>query len=246
MENTIEGRNPVLEALRSGRPIEKIVMLKGIERHGVIAEILHLAQSRGIPTENLERPAMNRMSVISVNQGVIAVTSPKEYVALEDLMQIPAAKNEAAFFIILDGLEDPHNLGAILRTADATGVHGLIIREKREVGLTAAVEKASAGALEYMPVARVTNLTQTIEKLKKRNIWVVGIDQAGDSSYTSIDYKPPTAFVIGGEGKGLSDLIKKNCDFLGFIPMRGQLSSLNASVAAAVIMFEVVRQRAKM
>jgi 23S rRNA (guanosine2251-2'-O)-methyltransferase len=242
--NTIEGRNPVLEALRSGRPIEKIVMLKSIERHSVIAEILHLAQSRGIPVENVERPIMSRIAVTTVNQGVIAVASPKDYVTIEDLMQIPTARYETAFFIILDGLEDPHNLGAILRTADASGVHGLIIREKREVGLTAVVEKASAGALEYVPVARVTNLSQTIEQLKTQNIWVVGIDQAGDANYTSIDYRPPTAIVIGGEGKGLSDLVKKKCDFLGYIPMQGKLSSLNASVAAAVVMFEVVRQRA--
>ena len=164
---------------------------------------------------------------------------------LDELLLIPAARDEAPFFIILDGLEDPHNLGAILRTADASGVHGVIIREKREVGLTAAVEKASAGALEYVPVARVTNISQTIEQLKKNNIWVIGIDQDGDTNYTSIDYKPATAIVIGGEGKGLSDLVKKNCDFLGFIPMRGKLSSLNASVAAGVVMFEVVRQRAK-
>jgi 23S rRNA (guanosine2251-2'-O)-methyltransferase len=245
MENTIEGRNPVLEALRSGRPIEKIVMLKSIERHSVIAEILHLAQSRGIPVENVEKPVIGRLAVTQSNQGVIALASPKDYVTLEELLLIPAAKNEAAFFIILDGLEDPHNLGAILRTADASGVHGLIIREKREVGLTAAVEKASAGALEYVPVARVTNLSQTIEQLKKQNIWVVGVDQAGDTNYTSIDYKPPTAIVIGGEGKGLSELVKKNCDFLGFIPMQGKVSSLNASVAAAVVMFEAVRQRAK-
>ena len=245
MENTIEGRNPVLEALRSGRPIEKIVMLKSIERHSVIAEILHLAQSRGIPVENVERPVIGRLAVTQSNQGVIALASPKDYVTLEELLLIPTAKNEAAFFIILDGLEDPHNLGAILRTADASGVHGLIIREKREVGLTAAVEKASAGALEYVPVARVTNLSQTIEQLKKQNIWVVGIDQAGDTNYSSIDCRPPTAIVIGGEGKGLSDLVKKNCDFLGFIPMRGKVSSLNASVAAAVVMFEAVRQRSK-
>jgi 23S rRNA (guanosine2251-2'-O)-methyltransferase len=243
MENTIEGRNPVLEALRSGRPIEKIMMLKNIDRHSGIAEILYLAQSRGIPVENVDRPAIDSLAVTSANQGVIAIAAPKDYVGLEELLEIPAAKGEVPLFIILDGLEDPHNLGAILRTADASGAHGVIIREKRAVGLTAAVDKAAAGALEYVAVARVTNITQTIEYMKKKNIWVIGIDQDGDTNYTRIDYKPATAIVIGGEGKGMSDLVKKNCDFLGFIPMKGKISSLNASVAAGVVLFEVVRQR---
>jgi 23S rRNA (guanosine2251-2'-O)-methyltransferase len=245
MVNTIEGRNPVLEALRSGRPIEKIMLVKNIERHSVIAEILHLAEINGIPVEYVDRPAIDRLAVTPAHQGVMALAAPKDYVDLEELLKIPAAKGEAPLFVILDGLEDPHNLGAILRTADASGVHGVIIREKRAVGLTAAVEKAAAGALEYMPVARVTNISQTIEYLKKNNIWVIGIDQAGDTNYTRIDYKPATAIVVGGEGKGLSDLVKKNCDFMGFIPMRGKISSLNASVAAGVVMFEVVRQRSK-
>jgi 23S rRNA (guanosine2251-2'-O)-methyltransferase len=146
-------------------------------------------------------------------------------------------------FIILDGIEDPHNLGAILRTADATGAHGVIIRERRAVGLTPIVEKASAGALEYIPVARVANISQTIETLKKNNVWIVGIDQTGDINYTQVDYVPPTALVIGGEGQGLSNLVKKHCDFLAFIPMKGKISSLNASVATGVAMYEVVRQR---
>jgi 23S rRNA (guanosine2251-2'-O)-methyltransferase len=243
MENTIEGRNPVVEALRAGRPISKIMLLKNSDRHSVIAEILHLAQTRGIPVDYVERPVIERLAATPANQGVVALAAPKDYMDLDELLQIPAARGEAPLFVILDGLEDPHNLGAILRSADASGVHGVIIREKREVGLTAFVEKSAAGALEYVPVARVTNISQTIDKLKKQDIWVIGIDQAGDTNYTRIDYKPATAIVIGGEGKGLSDLVKKNCDFLGFIPMRGKISSLNASVAAGVIMFEVVRQR---
>ncbi len=243
MENTIEGRNPVLEALRSGRTIGKIILLKNIDRHGVIAEILHLAESRGIQVEYLDRAGIDRLAETAANQGVIALAAPKGYVELEELLRIPAARSENAIFVILDGLEDPHNLGAILRTADASGVHGVIIREKREVGLTAAVEKAAAGALEYIPVAKVTNLSRTIEFLKRNNIWIIGIDQGGDTNYTRIDYKPATAIVIGGEGKGLSDLVKKSCDFLGFIPMRGKISSLNASVAAGVVLFEVLRQR---
>ncbi|HSW56780.1 MAG TPA: 23S rRNA (guanosine(2251)-2'-O)-methyltransferase RlmB [Dehalococcoidales bacterium] len=243
MENTIEGRNPVLEALRAERPIRKIMLSKSVERHGVIAEILHLAGTRGIPVEYVEKAAIDRLAQSVSHQGVIALAAAKAFVSLDELLEIPGSKGETPLFIILDGMEDPHNLGAILRTADASGVHGLIIREKREVGLTAAVEKASAGALEYVPVAKVTNLTRTIEYLKGKNIWIIGVDQAGDTNYSRIDYKPATAIVIGGEGQGLSALVKKACDFLAFIPMRGRVSSLNASVAAGVALFEVVRQR---
>jgi 23S rRNA (guanosine2251-2'-O)-methyltransferase len=177
------------------------------------------------------------------NQGIIAFVSAKEYLGLDEILALPVAKNEIPLFIVLEGIEDPHNLGAIIRTAEAAGAHGVIIREKRAVGLTSTVEKASAGALEFMPVARVTNIAQTIETLKQRNIWVVGIDRQGESEYTQINYIPPTAVVIGGEGQGLSALVKKRCDFVVRIPMRGRISSLNASVAAAVVMYEVLRQR---
>ncbi len=243
MDSIIEGRNPVLEALKSGRPINKILLLKNIERHGIIADILHLAQQNGVLLEYIERQAIDRLGQSGANQGIIALTAAKEYADLDELLAIPAQKGQTAFFIVLDGLEDPHNLGAIIRTADACGVHGVIIRERRAVGLTSVVEKASAGALEYVPVARVTNISQTIETLKKNNVWVVGIDQAGQSDYTKIDYQPATAIVIGAEGEGLSDLVRKNCDFLAAIPMRGRIASLNASVAAAVVMYEVVKQR---
>jgi len=243
MDNIIEGRNPVLEALKSGRPINKILLVKNIERHGIIADILHLAQQNGVLLEYVERQAIDRLGQSGANQGIIALTAAKDYVDLDELLAIPAQKGQTAFFIVLDGLEDPHNLGAIIRTADAAGAHGVIIRERRAVGLTSVVEKASAGALEYVPVARVTNISQTIETLKKNNVWVVGIDQAGQSDYTKIDYKPATAIVIGAEGQGLSDLVRKNCDFLAAIPMRGRIASLNASVAAAVVMYEVVKQR---
>ena len=243
MDNTIEGRNPVLEALKSGWPINKILLLKNIERHGIIADILHLAQQNGVLLEYVERQAIDRLGQSGANQGIIALTAAKDYVELDELLAIPAEKKQTAFFIVLDGLEDPHNLGAIIRTADAAGAHGVIIRERRAVGLTPVVEKSSAGALEYVPVARVNNISQTIETLKKNNVWVVGIDQAGQTDYTKIDYKPATAIVIGAEGQGLSDLVRKNCDFLAAIPMRGRIASLNASVAAAVVMYEVVKQR---
>ena len=243
MADIIVGRNPILEALKSGRPVDKILIAKNIERHGVIAEIIHRAQTGDIPLEWVERQAIDRMSETSSSQGILAFTSAKEYVDLQDLLAISGKKNEAAFYVILDGIEDPHNLGAVLRTAEAAGVHGIVTRERRAVGLTSTVAKASAGALEYVPVARVTNISQTIETLKQKNIWIVGIDQSSELGYTQLDYKPPTALVVGGEGRGLSDLVKKSCDFLVRIPMKGKISSLNASVAAGVMMYEVVRQR---
>jgi 23S rRNA (guanosine2251-2'-O)-methyltransferase len=243
MSDTIEGRNPVLEALKSERPISKVLLAAGGGRHGVIAEILHLASERGIPYEYLERPMIDRLSQTGAHQGVIALTAAKDFADVDELLEIPSRTGQSAFFVLLDGIEDPHNLGAILRTAEAAGVQGVIIRERRAIGLTSTVEKASAGALEYVPVARVANISHTIETLKKKNIWVVGIHQGAQNVYTRIDYKPGTAIVIGAEGKGLSDLVKRNCDFLASIPMKGRISSLNASVAAAVMMYEVVRQR---
>jgi 23S rRNA (guanosine2251-2'-O)-methyltransferase len=245
MAETIEGRNPVLEALKAGRPVGKILLAKNIERHGAVAEIIHLAQSKGIPIDYIERTAIDRLGQTAANQGIIAFTTAKEYADLDELLEISQSKKSAALFVVLDGIEDPHNLGAILRTADASGADGVIIREKRAVGLTSIVEKASAGAIEYVPVARVANISQTLETLKKNNVWIVGIDQSAKTNYTEIDYRPGTAIVIGGEGRGVSDLVKKNCDFLASIPMKGKISSLNASVAAAVVLYEVVRQRDK-
>jgi 23S rRNA (guanosine2251-2'-O)-methyltransferase len=245
MASILEGRNPVLEALRAGRPISKIFLAKNIERHSVIAEIIYIAKTKGIPLEYVERAAIDRQSETGANQGILAYTISKEYLDLDELLSISKDKNENPLYIILDGIEDPHNLGAILRTAEASGIHGVIVREKRAVGLTPIVEKASAGAIEYIPISRVTNISQTIEYLKKNNIWVVGIDQAGKTNYTRIDYKTPTAIVIGGEGKGLSDLVKKHCDFLASIPMKGKITSLNASVAAGVVMYEALDQRSE-
>jgi 23S rRNA (guanosine2251-2'-O)-methyltransferase len=243
MNDIVEGRNPVLEALRAGRPVRKIWLAKNIERHGAIAEIVHLSHIAGVPLEYVERQAIDRQSQTVANQGVLAFTAAREYTDLSELLNVPAVKKEPAFFVVLDGIEDPHNLGAILRTADGAGSHGVIIRERRAVGLTPIVEKASAGAIEYVPVTRVTNISQTIETLKQNNIWVVGIDHTADTDYTKVDYHPSTAIVIGGEGQGLSDLVKRNCDFLVSIPMKGRINSLNASVAAAIMLYEVVRQR---
>jgi len=243
MANTIEGRNPILEALKSGRPIGKILIAKNIERHGVIGEIIHRAQTGGILLEWVDRQAIDRISETGASQGILAFTSAKAYTELDNLLLISAEKNEPAFYILLDGIEDPQNLGAVLRTADAAGAHGVVIRERRSVGLTPVVEKASAGAVEYVPVARVTNISRTVKTLKQKNVWVIGVDPSGETDYTQVDYKPPTALVIGGEGSGLTDLVKKNCDFVVSIPMKGRISSLNTSVAAGIVMYEVVRQR---
>ena len=243
MSEITEGRNPVLEALKSGRPVNKVLLASNIERHGVVGQILHLAREQGIPVEYAARPALDRLSTTAAHQGVIAFASVKEYVDLEELLAISKQKNEPPLYVVLDGIEDPQNLGSIIRAAEATGVHGVVIRERRAVGLTGAVAKASAGALEYVPVARVNNIAQAIETLKKSNVWVVGIDPSGKTEYDRVDYRPPTAIVIGGEGQGISDLVKKRCDILASIPMRGKITSLNAAVAAALAMYAAFRQR---
>ena len=243
MPDLIAGKNPVLEALKAGRPINKILLAKGIKSDGAIDEIIGLARNKGIPVEFLERQAIERQSLTGVSQGVLAYTASKDYVTLDDLLAIPKKTGEAALFCILDGIEDPMNLGAILRSAGATGVQGVIVRSRRAVGLTAIVAKASAGAIEYVPVARVANIAETIETLKKHNIWVTGIDMDGKTDYAKVDFKLPSAIVIGGEGKGLSPLVKKRCDTIAFIPMKGQIASLNASVAAALVMYAAFRQR---
>jgi 23S rRNA (guanosine2251-2'-O)-methyltransferase len=245
MPDIIEGRNPIIEALKSGRPLNKILLAHNIGRHSSIAKILYLSRSKGIPIEYVTKDAIDRLSATGAHQGVIAYTAIKEYIELEDLFTISENRGEPPFYCILDGIEDPQNLGAIIRTADASGVHAILIRSRRAVGLTAAVAKASAGAIEYVPVARVSNISQAIETLKKNNVWVTGIDSAGSINYRKADFKPPTAIVIGSEGEGLSDLVKRKCDYLASIPMRGKITSLNASTAAALVMYEVLRQRSQ-
>lgn len=239
----IEGRNPVIEALRAGRPISKILMDRNAQLHGTAAQIIQSAKSRHVPVEMVDKQAIDRQSMTGSSQGVIAFAAAKEYVSLDDLFNISREKREPALYLVLDGIEDPHNLGAMLRTAEAAGVHGVVIRERRAVGLTPAVVKASAGAVEYVPVAMVTNISQSILTLKKNNVWVIGIDMAGEQDYSEVDFISPAAIVIGGEGKGLSDLARKRCDSVVSIPMKGKVSSLNASVAAAVVIYEALRQR---
>jgi len=243
MSETIIGRNPVVEALKAGRPIHKILLARNAKSQGAIAQILSLAQAQGIPVEYVDGRILDTRSATGTHQGVLAYAAAKDYIDLTDLLVISKGKGEPPLYVVLDGIEDPHNLGAILRTAEASGVHGVIVRARRAAGLTPAAVKASAGAVEYVPVARVANIAQTIETLKKNNVWVVGIDMAGETEYSKVDFKPATAIVIGSEGKGLSDLVRKRCDILAYIPMKGKISSLNASVAAAVVMYEALKQR---
>ncbi len=243
MADVIEGRNPVLEALRSGRSVNRVLLAIDTGRHSGVAEILRLARAGKIPVDYVHRSVIDEASMTSAHQGVIAYAAAKDYVDLEDLLELSRRRGEPPLYCILDGIEDPHNLGAILRTAEASGIHGVVIRSRRAVGLTAAVAKASAGAVEYVPVARVANIAQAIGTLKKNNVWVVGIDLGGETDYTQVDFSWPTAIVIGAEGKGVSELVRKKCDSIASIPMKGQISSLNASVAAALVMYEAFRQR---
>lgn len=241
---TLEGRNSVYEALKSDRTINKILVSKG-DREGSIKQIVAMARQKGIIVQEVERLRLDNMSSTKAHQGVLAFVSPKEYAEVEDILKAAELKNQPPFIIILDEIADPHNLGSILRTADAVGAHGVIIPKRRAVGLTAAVSKASAGAIEYVPVARVTNLVQTIENLKQHNIWVVGTDSSGEKPFYQNDLKGAIALVIGSEGEGMSRLVRESCDFTVNIPMQGSISSLNASVAAAIVMYEVLRQRGK-
>lgn len=238
----LEGRNPVLEAIKAGRTINKLLVAKG-DREGSIKQIIANARQKGIIVQEVDRSKLDSMSMTHSHQGVIAFVSVKEYVEVDDILDIAESRGEPPFLLILDEITDAHNLGSILRTADAVGVHGVIIPKRRAVGLTAAVAKASAGAVEYVPVARVSNIAQTIEYLKKKNIWVAGTDSSGEKSFFKSDLKGALALVIGSEGEGMGKLVREKCDFVVNIPMKGRISSLNASVAAAVVMYEVLKQR---
>jgi len=243
MIEIIVGRNAVLEALRADRPIERISLEEGTKVDGRLAEIERLARMKDIIIEYVPRHALDVEGRYGVHQGVVAFASSRPSFTLADLIAVSTQKNEPAFYVILDGVEDPHNLGAVIRTAEATGVHGVITRSRRAVGLTPAAVKAAAGAAEYVPLVQVPNITQAIEVLKKKGVWIVGIDMAGKDVYTDIDYSLPTAIVIGAEGTGISALVRSKCDFLAYIPMRGKITSLNTSVAAAVVLYEALKQR---
>lgn len=240
-ENQLEGRNAVLEVLKSGRDIEKIIVQKG-NVEGTVRRIAGMAKERGIVVQEVVRQKLDEMSQTKNHQGVIALVPEHEYADVSDILKAAADKGEKPFIIILDNITDPHNLGAIIRTAECAGAHGVIIPKRRSVGLTAVVGKTSAGAVEYMPVARVTNISRTIEDLKKEGIWVACADMGGDEHFDAT-LDGPIALVIGSEGDGVSRLVKERCDFVVSIPMYGKISSLNASVAASLLMYEVVRQR---
>ena len=240
--NLIIGRNPVTEAIKSGRSIDKIIMQKDAE--GSAKKIASMARERKIVIQYVDRIALDKLAPGRPHQGVAAYAAAKAYVSVEDILRSAERKGEDPLIVILDGLEDPHNLGAILRSCDGAGAHGVIIPSRRAVGLTEIVAKASAGAIEYVPVAKVTNLAQTIDSLKEKGIWIAAIDMDG-ANYSDAKLTGPMALVIGGEGSGVSDIIRKKADFIISIPMKGRVNSLNASNAAAIVLYEVDRQRSK-
>ncbi len=241
-EGLIEGRNAVIEALRAGRPIDKIYIAKG-ETDASLGHIASKARQAGTVVVEADKRKLDAMSVTRAHQGVIALASVKAYVSIEDILQIAKDRNEPPLVIVCDEISDPHNLGAIIRTAECAGAHGIIIPKRRSAGVTAIVSKTSAGAVEYMAVARVSNITAALGELKKAGVWVFGADTDGDSSLWQTDMTGPAALVIGSEGEGLSRLVLDNCDFKVRIPMEGKIASLNASVSASVIMYEALRQR---
>ena len=241
METIIEGRNPVIEAFRAGKEIDKLYILDGCQ-DGPVMTIKREARKRDTLIKYVDKDRLDNMSETGKHQGVIAVVAAYEYSEIEDMFALAAKKNEDPFFILLDSIEDPHNLGAIIRTANLSGAHGVIIPKNRAVGLTATVARTSAGALNYTPVAKVTNLAKTIEELKQKGMWFVCADMGGTPMY-DLNLKGSIGLVIGNEGEGVGRLIKEKCDMVASIPMKGDIDSLNASVAAGVLAYEIVRQR---
>ncbi len=243
-QDQVEGRNSVLELLETEKSINKIFIAKG-EKHGSINKIITLAKERKIIISEIERAKLNQMSQTENCQGVIAIVPPFNYCEVEDILQKAKEKGEDPFILILDGIEDPHNLGSIIRTAETAGVHGIIIPKRRAAPVNSTVNKVSAGAVEHMKVARVNNINEAIRYLKENGVWVCGTDMHTETYYYNQDFKMPIGIVIGSEGFGMSRLVKENCDFLVKIPMKGKITSLNASVSAGIIMYEVVKQRIK-
>ena len=241
MSEQIEGRNAVLEAFRSGKCVDKLFVLDGCH-DGPVNSIMREARKKDTLVQYVSKERLNQLSQTGTHQGVIAVVAAYEYSTVEDILQKEKDKGEDPFILLLDGIEDPHNLGAIIRTANLAGAHGVIIPRRRAVGLTATVARTSAGALNYTPVAKVANLTKTMEVLKKEGMWFVCADMDGQKMY-QLNLRGPIGVVIGNEGEGVSRLVKEKCDFVASIPMKGDIDSLNASVAAGVLSYEVVRQR---
>lgn len=241
MENKIEGRNAVLEALRAGKPIDKLYVLDGCP-DGPVRTIIREAKKGDTIINYVKKERLDQLSETGHHQGVIAMAASYEYATVEEILEKAKEKGEAPFIFVLDNIEDPHNLGAMIRTANLAGAHGVIIPKRRAVGLTPTVARTSAGAINYTPVAKVTNLKQTMEQLKKEGMWFVCADMDG-TPYYQMDLKGPMGLVIGNEGEGVSRLIKETCDFVASIPMKGDIDSLNASVAAGILAFEIARQR---
>ena len=241
-DGVIEGRNAVTEAIRAGVAIDKIYLLKG-EGDSALGHIASAAREQGVVVVNTDRRKLDAMSRTHAHQGVIALAAVREYASVDDILAAAQAKNEPPLIVVCDELSDPHNLGAVIRTADAAGAHGVIIPKRRSAGLTAVVGKTSAGAVAHVPVARVPNLPALLKELKEAGVWVFGTAAEGTSTLYQADLKGPAAIVIGSEGDGMGRLVRENCDFIVSIPMRGKINSLNASAAAAVLLYEAVRQR---
>ncbi|HYF80945.1 MAG TPA: 23S rRNA (guanosine(2251)-2'-O)-methyltransferase RlmB [Symbiobacteriaceae bacterium] len=242
MSGQIEGRIPVLEALKAGREINKLLVAKGA-REGSILQVIGVAREQGVIIQEVDRARLDQLAPGRNHQGVIAMVAAHTYAEVDDIFAAAAAKGEDPFILVLDGIEDPQNLGSLLRTADAVGAHGIIIPERRAAGLTETVAKVSAGAVEYVPVARVVNIARTLEELKERGVWVVGTHQDAKEMYHQARLTGPLAVVIGSEGKGIGRLVGEKCDFMVRLPMLGHVTSLNAAVAGAILVYEIRRQR---
>lgn len=242
--NIIAGRNPVMEALRAGTMIEKVVILGGIKGN-VIEKIKQMAKRNRVPVVEVGKAKFRELVSDTTTQGVVAIVGTKEYVEVEDILAVAGQRGEPATVLILDEIEDPQNLGALIRTAECAGVHGVIIPKHHAASVNQTVAKTSAGASEHMPVAKVVNIAATLEELKGKGLWIVGTDGGADREYTEVEYDMPLAIVVGNEGKGIRQLVREKCDFLVNIPLYGKVESLNASVAGGLLMYEVVRQRKK-
>lgn len=241
-KDIIIGKNSVIEALRSHHPIDRILISVSVKK-GSIKNILSLARENNIVVKYVDNKKLDTLCSKQAHQGIIAIVASKKYSTIEDMLKLAQERNESPFLVIADSLEDPHNLGAIIRTAECAGVHGVIIPKRNSVGLTSTVSKVSAGAIEHMHIARVTNIVKTIDELKKRGLWIYAADMDGKCLYDAEINNEPIALVVGSEGFGISRLVKENCDFILSLPMKGKITSLNASVAAGILMFEISRQR---
>lgn len=239
--DVISGRNPVSEAVRSNRPIDKILIAKG-EKNGAVVGIIAKAKTKKIPIKEVDRTKLDYISGGAAHQGIVAFAAVKEYSTVDEIFEYAQSRDEKPFIVVLDEVEDPHNLGAIIRTAECAGVHGVIVPKRRSAGLSYTVGKASAGAVEYMRVARVTNTANLIDELKQRGVWVFGADMNG-TDYTECDFSGACAIVIGNEGKGISRLVREKCDVIVSLPMKGRINSLNASVAAGILMYNALKSR---